>query len=167
MPALPIYRAVLLAATALSLNACIYIRVPQMPSVSIYEVQSDNATLPQKQQVLLKTSDGLCLDNSASSYQGIIAYTCHGKANQRFDLSGDTIRVENKCLDVAAENGNSGAKIIPYACHGKSNQQWYAVGKTIRSRLNDKCLDSKKDGNRLTLQTCDGSSGQQFYPSTK
>lgn len=126
----------------------------------VYKEKNSSA---HRNGLLLKTADGKCLDRSKSNYRGMIAYDCHGEANQRFSFVQDSIRVEGLCLDIAGGSSKAGVKVIAYKCQKSRNQQWFTVGNTIRSKLNGLCLDAQSKGNRVTMQPCDNSAGQQFY----
>ncbi|WGE54421.1 ricin-type beta-trefoil lectin domain protein [Actinobacillus equuli subsp. equuli] len=159
----------------LVLSACVYV-VPPTDVGGGYPVSNPNVIIipshqPNSQQGyphlphsgLIKTASGKCLDQSGSDYRGIIAYHCHGKANQRFEFVNSQIKVNGQCLDVGGEYQYNGAKVITYRCHGGENQQWFRDGQQIRSSMSGKCLDIGKRGNKLAIYQCDGSRGQQFF----
>lgn len=160
--------------TVLTLSACVYVMPSTLETegaithpnlIIIPSHQPNNShrypTLPTRG--LIKTAFGECLDQSGSDYRGVIAYRCHGKANQRFEFVNAYIRVNGQCLDVGGEYQYDGAKVITYHCHGGENQQWFREGQQIRSSMSGKCLDIGKQANKLTIYQCDGSLGQQFF----
>lgn len=119
---------------ALFLSACVYV-VPS-PHQGDYPTHQQNVILIPNQhdyphsthRRLIRTASGQCLDQSGSNYHGVIAYRCHGKANQRFEFVNSQIKVNGQCLDVGGERQNDGAKVITYRCHGGENQQWFRDG---------------------------------------
>ena len=154
----------------LALPACVYV-VPPNTDANSYPTHQPNVIIIPNQhdyprsthQGLIRTASGQCLDQSGSNYRGVIAYRCHGKANQRFKFVNSQIKVNGQCLDVGGEYQDDGAKVITYRCHGGENQQWFRDGQQIRSTMSGKCLDIGKQGNKLAIYQCDGSRGQQFF----
>lgn len=73
--------------------------------------------------------DGKCLDVAGLNQQDgarVIAYTCNGGENQRWDVSGGMIRsrMNGKCLDVSGERFEQGTPVIMWRCHGSRNQRF-------------------------------------------
>ncbi|WP_019519243.1 ricin-type beta-trefoil lectin domain protein [Faucicola boevrei] len=92
----------------------------------------------------------------------MIAHRCHGKANQLFVGKDDqTIRQNEKCLDVAGESQTNGTPVILHQCHGKLNQKWYSDGKQLRNQLTGKCLTVNQH-NRVVIATCQNQVNQRF-----
>lgn len=112
---------------------------------------------------VIKTHDGRCIDFSQSDKRSMLAYACHGKANQRitFNQRSGTLVVQGKCLDVAGAQQHNGAPVIAYQCNGQRNQQWYMQGNRIRSAHSGKCLDIYNG--KMVIHQCNGNRGQQFY----
>jgi glucosylceramidase len=69
-----------------------------------------------------------CLDvKGGGSADGteIILWSCHGKANQRWEVVNGAIKgIGGKCLDVKGGGSADGTSIILWPCHGKANQRW-------------------------------------------
>jgi hypothetical protein len=124
---------------------------------------------------------GRCADvMSRSTADGaeIAQYSCHGGANQRWQLrnagSGYVQLVaqhSGKCLDVEGRSTADGARVLQWACHGGTNQQWQlqdAGSGYVRlvARHSGKCLDveggSTADGAQLVQWSCHGGTNQQW-----
>jgi endo-1,4-beta-xylanase len=71
-----------------------------------------------------------CLDASgggSANGTAAIIWTCHGGANQRWNLNanGSVTNVQSGlCLDVSGFSTSNGALVHLWTCHGGSNQQW-------------------------------------------
>jgi len=93
---------------------------------------------------LRSESASRCLDvNGASSANGaqMIIWDCHANTNQQFTLSGQTLRVMGKCLDVPA-NSAAGTRVRIWDCGGGTNQQWNLNSNgTISNVQSGLCLD--------------------------
>ncbi|GAB3162267.1 glycoside hydrolase N-terminal domain-containing protein [Myceligenerans halotolerans] len=108
----------------------------------------------------------------------VIQYTCHGGANQQWqlnDLGNGYHQVVNQgsglCLDVDGASTENGARVIQWTCHGGTNQQWELrdVGDgvvEIVARHSGKCLDvrdqSTENGARLNQYSCWGGANQRW-----
>jgi endoglucanase len=125
-------------------------------------------------------NSGKCVDvvgGSTADGAEIIQYTCHGGANQQWqlqDAGGGYYRIvsqaSGKCLDVDGASTADNARIIQWACNGGANQQWElrdTGGYTeIVSRHSGKCLDvvgsSTANSARVQQYACYGGSNQQW-----
>lgn len=152
----------LLAAAALLAGGCAHTEPASKQPQRTAARQKQPERRADGYQYRIKTAAGQCLEHSRSNHKGITAYACQDQSNQRFAVSGNSIRVEGLCLDAHGNNKKDGAKVTARACHGKTGQQWYRDGQTIRSSLNGKCLDAGKYGSQIRLHRCDGSRGQRF-----
>lgn len=80
-------------------------------------------------------SNGKCLDiegAQTSAGAALIQWSCHGGANQVFQLSdqGDgTFEIiadfSGQCVDVYEERSDNGAPLVQWPCHGGANQLWH------------------------------------------
>lgn len=109
---------------------------------------------------------GMCMDVRGGA-SDVIIYRCHGKSNQRFQLSdyGDRseIRVQGNCLTAPRDTRQS---LYVTRCNGSSNQLWtYANDGTLRS-ANGNCADvyngDNREGTSVILFRCSGRSNQRF-----
>jgi hypothetical protein len=130
---------------------------------------------------IVNRNSGKCVDvDSGSAADGAqtIQWTCHGGANQQWELQdagGGYHRIvsqaSGKCLDVDARSTADGAGIIQWTCGTGANQQWQLrdTGSghvQLVARHSGKCLDvsgaSTADGARLQQSTCSTGTGQQW-----
>lgn len=126
-------------------------------------------------------NSGKCIDVvSGSTADGaeIIQWTCHGGANQQWELQdagGGYYRIlsqaSGKCLDVNGASTADGARIIQWTCGSGNNQQWQLrdAGSgyvQLVARHSGKCIDvtgsSTADSARLQQYTCSSGTNQQW-----
>jgi poly(3-hydroxybutyrate) depolymerase len=114
-------------------------------------------------------SSSRCLDvNGASSANGaqMIIWDCHTNANQQFSLSGQTLRVMGRCLDVPA-NAGAGTRVRIWDCAGGTNQQWTLNSNgTISNVQTGTCLDvngaGTANGTAVVVWTCHTGANQRW-----
>lgn len=113
----------------------------------------------------------LCVDVSGGNPANgtpIIAWSCHGGANQQFTLNANSeIRTASGlCLDAASGRGRDGDAIIAYGCHGGANQKWTITAEGRVVGMNGKCLDiagaRTSPGTQLIIWTCHGGANQRW-----
>ncbi|GAA1287138.1 lectin [Saccharothrix xinjiangensis] len=111
---------------------------------------------------------GKCVDvNGASSTDGakVQLWTCNSGANQRWTMSGSTLRSLDKCLEAAGTA--DGALVRLWTCNGGGGQSWTAGanGSLVNPR-SGKCLDanggSSTDGTQLIIWSCHGGANQRW-----
>ena len=113
-------------------------------------------------------SSGKCVDvNGGSSADGakVQLWTCNGGVNQRWTVSGTTLRALDKCLD--ASGTANGATVRLWSCTGGAGQNWTAgANGSLVNQQSGKCLDanggSSADGTQLILWTCHGGTNQRW-----
>jgi alpha-galactosidase len=110
-----------------------------------------------------------CLDdpmsNSANGTQPLI-WDCSGAGNQRWTITGNTIRVFGKCLDAPIGAG-AGAAVVLWDCNGGTNQQWnFNSSGSISGVASGLCLDvtgnNTANGTLVGLWTCNGAANQRW-----
>ncbi|WP_205650653.1 ricin-type beta-trefoil lectin domain protein [Actinoplanes solisilvae] len=114
-------------------------------------------------------SSGRCLDvNGASSANGaqMIIWDCHANTNQQFTLSGQTLRVMGRCLDVPANSG-AGTRVRIWDCADGTNQQWnFNSNGTISNVQTGTCLDVNGAGTAnstaVVVWTCHTGTNQRW-----
>jgi alpha-galactosidase len=118
---------------------------------------------------LVSAASSRCLDDpmsaSANGTQPII-WDCSGQPNQRWTVTGNTIRVFGKCLD-APFSAAPGDSVILFDCNGGANQQWtFSADGSIRDVDSGLCLDvtgnSTRNGTLVELWTCNGGANQRW-----
>ncbi len=110
-----------------------------------------------------------CLDDPMSSTANgtqPIIWDCHGAANQRWMVVGDTIRVLGKCLD-APIGATAGSVVQLWDCNGGTNQRWnFNFNGSISGVASGLCLDvtgnNTANGTRVGLWTCNGAANQRW-----
>ena len=118
---------------------------------------------------LVSAASSRCLDDpmsvSTNGTQPII-WDCSGQPNQRWTVTGNTIRVFGKCLDapLGAVAGNA---VTLFDCNGGANQQWtFSADGSIRDVDSGMCLDvtgnNTGNGTRVELWTCTGAANQRW-----
>jgi alpha-galactosidase len=146
-----------------------------------------SATVPAHGTVVYRVSGGAtsagtsfvsaassrCFDDpmsaTANGTQPII-WDCSGASNQRWTITGGTIRGLGKCLD-APIGATAGAKVQLWDCNGGSNQQWTvdAAG-TVRGAASGLCLDvtgnATTNGTPIDLWTCGNAANQRWALQT-
>ncbi|MFD0205614.1 MULTISPECIES: ThuA domain-containing protein [Saccharothrix] len=113
-------------------------------------------------------ASGKCVDvNGGGTADGtkVQLWTCNGGANQRWTVSGSTVRALDKCLDAAGTA--NGATVRLWTCRGGGSQNWTAgANGSLVNPQSGKCLDanggSSADGTQLILWTCHGGTNQRW-----
>ncbi|MQM25898.1 RICIN domain-containing protein [Glycomyces albidus] len=140
----------------------------------------DDVGVPQASDIVSRVS-GKCVDVvSGSTVDGaeIIQYTCHGGANQQWELravSGGYVqivsRASGKCIDISGASTANNARAIQWTCGSGTNQQWLvrdAGGGYVEfvARHSGKCLDvissGTANGVRLQQYDCTGGTNQHW-----
>ncbi|MFC0436717.1 ricin-type beta-trefoil lectin domain protein [Kutzneria buriramensis] len=108
-------------------------------------------------------TSGKCVDDSGSGTADgnpVVLWPCTGTANQRWQLSGNTVQTLGKCL------ANSANKAVLSTCDGSASQQWsYKLnGNLVNSGL---CLDvtggGSDNGTALELYQCGDNQLNQIW----
>ncbi|MFG1660037.1 glycoside hydrolase family 27 protein [Micromonospora chersina] len=137
----------------------------------VYRVSGGGTTTPPPPTsgALVSAASGRCLDvpqsNTANGTQPVI-WDCNGGANQRWNISGDTLQALGKCLD-APLNATPGAKAQIWDCNGGANQRWSRnADGTIRAQQSGLCLDvngaATGNGTSVILWTCTAAANQRW-----
>jgi hypothetical protein len=113
---------------------------------------------------------GKCLDDSGnSSADGTKAdlWDCNGTGAQQWTVSGDTLQVNGKCLDIIGAGSTADGTLVDiWDCNGGSNQQWLAKNGTLVNPASGRCLDdpgfSTTDGTQLDIWDCNGGVNQNW-----
>jgi predicted alpha-1,6-mannanase (GH76 family) len=113
---------------------------------------------------------GKCLDDSGnSSADGTKAdlWDCNGTGAQEWTVSGDTLQVNGKCLDIIGAGATADGTLVDiWDCNGGSNQRWVAKNGTLVNPASSKCLDdpgfSTTDGTQLVIWDCNGGVNQNW-----
>jgi parallel beta-helix repeat protein len=124
-------------------------------------------------QIKSRSFSDMCLDVPASLYangQTLETWSCHSGSNQQFiwKASGELVPANSQsmCVDAYSGQGNDGDAIGLWSCHGGPNQKWTASSASEIQGLNGKCIGLapavRANGTKLTLQTCNGSTGQKW-----
>ncbi|MFE5557007.1 ricin-type beta-trefoil lectin domain protein [Streptomyces sp. NPDC056544] len=109
--------------------------------------------------------DGKCLDlQSGATADGtpIQIHTCNETKSQQFRLTGDTVRVLDKCL------ADQGGAVRLAKCDGTESQKFVyrSADKTLHNPVTNKCVDvpngNSADGTDLILFACAGGPNQQW-----
>jgi hypothetical protein len=110
----------------------------------------------------------------ATNETKVIAYYCSADFNNQWDwIDGQFIGLGstasgNKCLDVAGDSTDVGAKIDLFTCNNSGGQQWEIKNPKnlpgeIYNPASGLCLDRRGGLDaQLTLQVCDGSANQNW-----
>jgi poly(3-hydroxybutyrate) depolymerase len=114
-------------------------------------------------------ASGRCLDvNGANSANGtqMIVWDCNSGANQLFSLSGQTLQVMGKCLDVPS-SAAAGTRARIWDCNGSANQQWNVNGNgTVSNAQTGLCLDvsgaNTANGTAVNVWTCHTGANQRW-----
>jgi alpha-galactosidase len=118
---------------------------------------------------LVSAASSRCLDDpmsvSTNGTQPII-WDCSGQPNQRWTVTGNTIRVFGKCVD-APFGAVPGDDVILFDCNGGANQQWaFSNDGSIRGVDSGLCLDvtgnRTGNGTLVELWTCTGAANQRW-----
>ncbi|GAB3161978.1 hypothetical protein GCM10027059_13540 [Myceligenerans halotolerans] len=126
-------------------------------------------------------NSGKCLDVSSASVSdgaGIIQWTCHGNANQRWsleDVGAGYVQIvaehSGKCLAIDGASTANGAAAVQSTCDGGTDQQWDVRNAgdgfvELVARHSGKCLDvaglSTEDGATVQQYDCWSGTNQQW-----
>jgi len=118
---------------------------------------------------VVSSASSRCLDDPMSATSnGVqpIIWDCSGQANQRWTISGNTIRVFGKCLD-APLGAVAGDDVVLFDCNGGANQQWtLRFDGSIQGVDSGLCLDvtgnATANGTLVGLWTCTGGASQRW-----
>ncbi|MGA9872162.1 MAG: RICIN domain-containing protein, partial [Rhodococcus sp. (in: high G+C Gram-positive bacteria)] len=140
-----------------------------LSAMLVVEPESDAAVSGQ-----FRTSGGLCLDNRwGVTLEGnpVDIYACNGSAAQRWTAEDDgTMRVQTRCLMPQSNSVGPGVLLVTGYCSGSANQRWtYTAEGRLMIQGSDQCAtnaaDVQTNGNPVRLETCSGSSSQQWMGS--
>lgn len=70
---------------------------------------------------------GKCLDVNQGQNNAVQIYTCHGNANQQWELNAaGELRTLNGslCLDARGQGTTPGTLLKAFTCNGQDNQKW-------------------------------------------
>jgi alpha-galactosidase len=135
----------------------------------VYRVSGGGTTTPPPTTTLVSAASGRCLDvpqsNTANGTQPVI-WDCNGQTNQRWTISGQTLRALGKCLD-APTNATAGTKAQIWDCNGGTNQQWNLnANGTISNVQSGLCVDvngaATANGTTVILWTCSAAANQRW-----
>ncbi|GAB2961477.1 lectin [Saccharothrix stipae] len=109
-----------------------------------------------------------CVDvNGGSSADGtkVQLWTCNAGVNQRWTVTGSTLRALDKCMDAAGTA--DGALVRLWTCNGGGAQNWTAgANGSLVNQQSGKCLDangaSSADGTQLIIWSCHGGTNQRW-----
>ncbi|MFT7835862.1 ThuA domain-containing protein [Saccharothrix sp. BKS2] len=113
-------------------------------------------------------ASGKCVDvNAGSTADGakVQLWTCNSGVNQRWTVTGSTLRALDKCLDAAGSTDGSVVRL--WTCNGGAGQNWTpgANGSLVNAR-SGKCLDANgggaADGTQLIVWSCHGGTNQRW-----
>ena len=118
---------------------------------------------------MVSAASSRCLDDpmsAATNGTQPIIWDCSGQSNQRWTVTGNTIRVFGKCLD-APFGAVAGDDVILFDCNGGANQQWaFNADGSIRGVDSRLCLDvtgnATGNGTLVQLWTCTGAANQRW-----
>lgn len=131
----------------------------------------------------LRISSGapyMCADvygNSIADGTSVQGWWCHGDFNQQWKyIAGQfvgigTTSVGSKCLDIRGGGVAPGTPVQLYHCNGGANQQWmifnganfgFPNSTLIYNPQSGTCLESHGFGKQLTIETCNGSTSQNW-----
>ncbi|PSL52040.1 type 1 glutamine amidotransferase [Saccharothrix carnea] len=113
-------------------------------------------------------ASGKCVDvNGGGTADGtkVQLWTCNSGANQRWTVSGSTVKALDRCLDAAGTA--NGAAVRLWTCHGGGGQNWTAgANGSLVNPQSGKCLDanggSSADGTQLIVWSCHGGTNQRW-----
>jgi len=115
--------------------------------------------------------NGKCLDVPGGRYEPgtpVVMWTCHGGANQRWQLVGGTLRTQgDQCLDVTWGATANGTPVQIATCSGNPAQRWVltAAGDLVNPQ-SDRCLDivdlNAANDARLQIWQCAGTANQKW-----
>ncbi|NUS55448.1 MAG: hypothetical protein HOV66_11400, partial [Streptomycetaceae bacterium] len=127
----------------------------------------------------IELSHDRCLDpqgGARTTGTPVVLWTCNGGANQRFGLTGGTIRPANAqtlCLAPSGADPTLGAKLVLAACDGSAAQRFVsephqaAVFTELKAGNTGKCLDinagTMANGTNVIAWDCTGNTNQKWY----
>jgi len=121
--------------------------------------------------------DQFCLDASLDHKEQdgnkVYVYKCHGRENQRWDITHDTngqsllVGLGGYCLDVkGAHSRNDGTPVELWQCHYGKNQRFNVLPSgEIKEVESGKCLMalSEKDRAPVVLDTCTNAATERWH----
>lgn len=131
----------------------------------------DTGGTPVTGRTLVSALNGKCLDVPGWRFEPgtpVVMWSCHGGSNQRWQLTGGTVRTLNdQCLDVTWGATANGTPVQLATCSGNAAQRWVltAAGDLVNPQ-SDKCLDvvdlNRADDARLQIWQCGGTANQKW-----
>jgi hypothetical protein len=131
------------------------------------------------QSLHIELSHDRCMDVTGANYTSgtqLIVYDCQGQANQRFVLTGGTIRPANAqtlCVTPSGPDPTLGARLVLAACDGSAAQQFVsephqaAVFTELQAGNTGKCMDinggSMSNGTAVLAWDCTGNTNQKWW----
>ena len=117
---------------------------------------------------LMGAGSGKCLDVNQGQNNAVQIYTCHGGANQQWELNAaGELRTLNglRCLNAKGQGTAPGTALTAYACNGQNNQKWRRNSNgTFTGLQSNLCLDVKaaSTANQANVQlwTCHSNPNQ-------
>ena len=115
----------------------------------------------------IRGKGGKCISAGASAKNttAIEISTCNGASEQSWTwISGDgTLRVLDKCMDVAGGGSANGARIQLWDCNGTGAQEWrWRKQSLLENPQSGRCLDVSGGGTQLQLWDCNDTSAQAW-----
>jgi len=115
----------------------------------------------------IRGKGGKCISAGASAKNttAIEISTCNGASEQSWTwISGDgTLRVLDKCMDVAGGGSANGARIQLWDCNGTGAQEWrWRKQSLLENPHSGRCLDVSGGGTQLQLWDCNDTSAQAW-----
>ncbi len=118
---------------------------------------------------LVGSGSGKCVDVSGASQSngaGLIIWSCHANANQRWTLTtAAELRIysDTKCMDAGASQ--DGTRVTINSCNGSNSQKWvFNSNGTVTSTQSGRCLDvnggGTADNTAVIVWSCHGGSNQ-------
>lgn len=107
-------------------------------------------------------------DDTGVNNTAVQLWDCQSAAvDQKWTLTGGTLKTLNRCLDVTAAGTGNGAQLQLYDCNGTGAQQWVLQSDgSIKNPQSGRCMDSPSgataNGTRLQIWDCNGSAAQKF-----
>lgn len=106
---------------------------------------------------------------SAAEWQQLAIRTCSSSAaDQRWTLTGGTVRQGSLCMDLDAGATANGTKVQLFTCNGSDAQKFTLNGNhDLVNTAYDKCVDvaewNRSDGAVLQLWDCNGGGNQKWF----
>ncbi|MDU0289906.1 ThuA domain-containing protein [Saccharothrix longispora] len=118
----------------------------------------------------ITAASGKCVDvDGGSSADGakVQLWTCNSGANQRWTVTGTTVRALDKCMEVSGSGTANGSVARLWTCNGGGGQNWTAgAGGSLVNPQSGKCLDASgagsADGTQLIIWSCHGGANQRW-----